>query len=117
MYITRVPNRNSPPAVLLRESYREGSKTKNRTLANLSQWPDEKVEARSDTVRVGRQAPSTPHASAPTTPSSERIRSVHSPCNWTQTSRLKNGYALHRWATSVQAFRVRVDEVLRIHKC
>lgn len=45
MYVTRVPNRNSPPAVLLRESYREGSKTKNRTLANLSRWPDEKVEA------------------------------------------------------------------------
>jgi hypothetical protein len=45
MYITRVPNRNSPPAVLLRESYRDGAKTKNRTLANLSRWPDEKVEA------------------------------------------------------------------------
>ena len=35
MYITRVPNRDSPPAVLLRESYREGGKVKNRTLANL----------------------------------------------------------------------------------
>ena len=45
MYIAIVPNRGSPPAVLLRESYREGGKVKNRTLANLSHWPAEKVEA------------------------------------------------------------------------
>ena len=45
MYVARVPNRGSPPAVLLRESYREGGKVKNRTLANLSSWPEAKVEA------------------------------------------------------------------------
>jgi len=45
MYVTRVPNRGAPPAVLLRESYREGGKVKNRTLANLSSWPEAKVEA------------------------------------------------------------------------
>jgi Transposase DDE domain len=45
MYVTRVPNRGSPPAVLLRESYREGGKVKNRTVANLSSWPEAKVEA------------------------------------------------------------------------
>lgn len=45
MYVTVVPNRNSPPAVLLRESYREDGKVKNRTLSNLSKWPDEKVAA------------------------------------------------------------------------
>ena len=45
MYVTRVPNRTSPPAVLLRESYREGGKVKTRTVANLSDWPDAKVEA------------------------------------------------------------------------
>ena len=45
MYVTRVPNRGSPPAVLLRESYREDGKVKNRTLANLSSWPEAKVEA------------------------------------------------------------------------
>ena len=45
MYVVRVPNRGSPPAVLLRESYREDGKVKNRTLANLSAWPDAKVEA------------------------------------------------------------------------
>jgi hypothetical protein len=51
MYITRVPNRASPPAVLLRESYREGGKVKNRTLANLSSWPEAKVEALSRALR------------------------------------------------------------------
>jgi len=45
MYIDCVPNRNSPPAVLLRESYREGGKTRKRTLANLSGWPEAKIEA------------------------------------------------------------------------
>lgn len=44
MYVTRVPNRGSPPAVLLRESYREDGKVKSRTLANLSRWPEHKVE-------------------------------------------------------------------------
>ncbi len=51
MYITRVPNRASPPAVLLRESYREGGKVKNRTLANLSAWPEAKVEALSRALK------------------------------------------------------------------
>ena len=45
MYIDVVPNRNSPPAVLLREAWREGNKTRKRTLANLSDWPQEKIEA------------------------------------------------------------------------
>ena len=44
MYIDVVPNRNSPPAVLLREAWREGKKTSKRTLANLSDWPKEKIE-------------------------------------------------------------------------
>ncbi len=45
MYIATVPNRNSPPAILLRESYREGGKVHNRTLANLSDWAPERIEA------------------------------------------------------------------------
>jgi Transposase DDE domain len=45
MYVARVPNRNSPPAFLLREAWREGGKVKNRTLANLSHWPPEQIEA------------------------------------------------------------------------
>src|SRR3984957_8126508 len=44
MYIETVPNRNSPPAILLREGWREGNKTRKRTLANLSDWPQEKIE-------------------------------------------------------------------------
>jgi hypothetical protein len=45
MYVATVPNRNSPPAILLRESFREDGKVKNRTLANLSHWPPTKVDA------------------------------------------------------------------------
>lgn len=45
MYIERVPNRNSRPALLLREGWREGKKTCKRTIANLTNWPEEKVEA------------------------------------------------------------------------
>jgi transposase len=44
MYIDVVPNRNSPPAVLLRQSIREGGKIRKVTLANLSDWPAEQVD-------------------------------------------------------------------------
>ncbi len=44
MYIITVPNRNSPPAILLRESFREKGKVKNRTLANLSKLPPDSIE-------------------------------------------------------------------------
>jgi hypothetical protein len=43
MYIEAVPNRDSPPAILLRESYREAGKVKKRTLLNLSDWPRERI--------------------------------------------------------------------------
>jgi transposase len=36
MYVTEIPNRNSPPAILLRESYRENGKVRTRTIANIS---------------------------------------------------------------------------------
>jgi hypothetical protein len=45
MYIETVPNRSSPPAILLRQSTRVGDKVKKRTLANLSNWPAVKIEA------------------------------------------------------------------------
>ncbi len=51
MYVARIPNRGSPPAILLRESYREGGKVKNRTLANLSHWPERKVDALARTLK------------------------------------------------------------------
>ena len=44
MYVDVIPNRKSPPAVLLRESYREGSKVKKRTVANISHLPVEQIE-------------------------------------------------------------------------
>ena len=53
MYIERVPNRNSPPAVLLRESFREGGKVRKRTLANLSKLPGEVVDGLRILLRGG----------------------------------------------------------------
>ncbi len=44
MYVETVPNRGSPPAILLRESYRDGDRIRKRTLLNLSDWPAERVE-------------------------------------------------------------------------
>src|SRR5512147_817727 len=54
MYVTRVPNRSSPPAILLRESYREGGRVKTRTLANLSNWTGANVEALKRVLRGER---------------------------------------------------------------
>src|SRR5208283_1045921 len=45
MYIETIPNRNSRPAILLREAWRVGKKIRKRTIANLTSWPDEKIEA------------------------------------------------------------------------
>ena len=45
MYIETVPNRNSRPAILLRQGWREGKRVRKKTLANLTDWPAEKVEA------------------------------------------------------------------------
>src|SRR6266849_5530140 len=45
MYIATIPNRNSQPAILLRQAYRENGKVKNRTLANLSHWQSARIEA------------------------------------------------------------------------
>lgn len=45
MYVETVPNRNSRPAILLREGWREGKRVRKRTLANLTEWPSDKVEA------------------------------------------------------------------------
>jgi len=53
MYIESVPNRNSPPAILLRESYREGGKVRKRTLCNLSHWPTVHVEGLRGVLKGG----------------------------------------------------------------
>ena len=57
MYIEAVPNRNSPPAILLRESYRDGAKIKKRTIANLSDWPSELVEGLRTLLKGGTVTP------------------------------------------------------------
>ncbi len=57
MYVERIPNRHSPPAILLRESYRDGDKFKRRTLANLSDWPAAKIEALRRVLRDEAVAP------------------------------------------------------------
>ena len=44
MYVATIPNRTSPPAILIRESYREGDKIKSRTIANISRWPKQRIE-------------------------------------------------------------------------
>src|ERR1700739_2189883 len=57
MYIESVPNRNSPPAILLRESFRDGAKIKKRTIANLSDWPAELVEGLRTLLKGGTATP------------------------------------------------------------
>jgi Transposase DDE domain len=57
MYIATVPNRDSPPAVLLRESFRDGDRVKNRTLANLTKWSSEKIEALRAVLRGDKLVP------------------------------------------------------------
>ena len=57
MYIEAVPNRNSPPAVLLRESYRVGGKIKKRTLLNLSDWSPSLLEGLRALLKGGTVLP------------------------------------------------------------
>ncbi len=57
MYVAIVPNRSSRPAILLRESYRDGDKVKNRTLANLSDWAPEQVETLRAALRGDKLVP------------------------------------------------------------
>lgn len=57
MYIEAVPNRNSPPAILLRESYRESGKVRKRTLCNLSDWPAAHIEGLRGVLKGGTVIP------------------------------------------------------------
>jgi hypothetical protein len=57
MYIEAVPNRSSPPAILLRESYRENGKVRKRTLCNLSDWPAAHIEGLRGVLRGGTVIP------------------------------------------------------------
>ena len=64
MYVAVVPNRSSPPAILLRESFRAGGTVKNRTLANLSDWSSERIEALRHVLRGGVVSAVAPRAGA-----------------------------------------------------
>ena len=70
MYIETVPNRNSRPAILLREGWREGRRTRKRTLANLTDWPAAQVEALRAVLKgdYPRLAPSSAFSIARTRP-------------------------------------------------
>jgi hypothetical protein len=57
MYIEAVPNRHSPPAILLRESYRENGKVRKRTLCNLSDWPAAHIEGLRGVLKGGTVVP------------------------------------------------------------
>jgi hypothetical protein len=57
MYIESVKNRNSPPAILLRESYRQNGKVRKRTLCNLSDWPTAHIEGLRGVLRGGTVIP------------------------------------------------------------
>ena len=80
MYIESVPNRNSPPAILLRESYREHGKVRKRTLCNLSDWPTAHVEGLRGVLKGGSRRPG-----AMPSPSSARCRTAMSP--WSSAPR------------------------------
>jgi len=60
MYVTTVPNRKSPPAILLRESYRQDGKVKSRTLANLTHLPSQQIAALRSALTGSATAPATP---------------------------------------------------------
>ncbi|MGA9391787.1 MAG: IS1634 family transposase [Candidatus Sulfotelmatobacter sp.] len=60
MYVATVPNRTSPPAVLLRESYRQGGRVRTRTLANISHLASQQIEALRSALTGSLAAPATP---------------------------------------------------------
>ena len=76
MHIHVIPNRGSPATVLLRESYREGSKVRKRTLANLSSLSPAQIESIRATLRGDSLAPSSPSFEAIASPSHGHVQAV-----------------------------------------
>jgi transposase len=60
MYVATVPNRNSTPAILLRESYRQDGKVKTRTLANITHLSAQQIDALRSALAGSPAAPATP---------------------------------------------------------
>jgi hypothetical protein len=52
MYIAAIPNRNAPPAILIRESYRDHGKVKSRTIANISSWDPARIESLRSALQI-----------------------------------------------------------------
>lgn len=71
MVVDTVPNRSSPPAILLREAYREGGKARKRTLANLSKLPPELI------ARIRALLPAGPVRLQPRPPGRDRLQIVY----------------------------------------
>ena len=67
MFVETIKNRNSPPCVLLRESYRDQGKVRHRTITNLSSWPDDLVFGLRELLKSHR-------AGKPLTPASDGLR-------------------------------------------
>lgn len=61
MYVAKVPNRKSPPTYLLRESYRENGRVKNRTLANITNLPGAQIQLLSRVLKAERLIPADDH--------------------------------------------------------
>jgi transposase len=59
MYVATVPNRNSPPAILLRESYRQDGKVKTRTLANITHLASAQIAALRSALAGSAEPPAT----------------------------------------------------------
>ena len=76
MYIETVPNRGSPPAILLRESYREGGRVRKRTLLNLSNWPPERIAGFKALLKGGRVVSDPPAAATGAAPAVTILRSL-----------------------------------------
>ena len=100
MYIENVPNRNSPPAVLLRESYRQGKKILKRTLANLSDWPKQKIESLRRLLREVHKDRLSRDPVTPAQPSSSAVekRATHT---------TPDGFEVHSFKTLLQAMSTR----------
>jgi hypothetical protein len=104
MYVATVPNRNSPPAILLRESFRHHGKVLNRTLANLSHWPRAQVDALRAVLKGATSVtPATPslkpsRLSAPALTATSLLSSA--PCaNYTSTnSSIRNPATIAIWS-------------------
>src|SRR5450759_3914928 len=75
MYVAEIPNRNSPPAILIRESFREDGKVKNRTVANISSWPAPRIAALRLRLRGERDLAAT--AEPPCGPGFGRLHALH----------------------------------------